>query len=165
VDHNEFEQYMYSKHGTAYQTLGNQWDWNIRLADQLGHKNGATAPTCQTCHFEYRASTRTTWCARCAGAFCRSRALPTTWSTWFKERKDAWAATCSQCHAPRFAQTYLTMMDDGIKLGTGLVEQSRKVMQKLYDDKLLVGQKTNRTPCRPRRRTNPEASRHCFCHQ
>jgi hydroxylamine dehydrogenase len=65
---------------------------------------------------------------------------------WFKERKDAWAATCSQCHAPRFAQTYLTMMDDGIKLGTGLVEQSRKVMQKLYDDKLLVGQKTNRTP-------------------
>lgn len=147
VDHNEFEQYMYSKHGTAYQTLGNQWDWNIRLADQLGHKNGATAPTCQTCHFEYKGQYSHNVVRKVRWGFLPFKSIADNLEhPWFKERKDAWAATCSQCHAPRFVQTYLTMMDDGIKLGTGLVEQSRKVMQKLYDDKLLVGQKTNRTP-------------------
>src|SRR3546814_13881053 len=36
------------------------------------------------------------------------------------------------------------MVDSGIKKGIDLVEESRKVVQKLYDDKLLVGQKTNR---------------------
>jgi hydroxylamine dehydrogenase len=91
--------------------------------------------------------------------------LPTTWTPLVQGAQDAWAATCSQCPRRRFAQTYLTMMDDGIKLGTGLVEQSRKVMQKLYDDKLLVGQKTNRPILAGPERTNPEASRHCFCHQ
>jgi hydroxylamine dehydrogenase len=36
------------------------------------------------------------------------------------------------------------MADKGIVQGMELVEQSRKVVQKLYDDGLMVGQKTNR---------------------
>ena len=36
------------------------------------------------------------------------------------------------------------MADKGIQDGTKLVEETRKVVQKLYDDKLLVGQKSNR---------------------
>src|SRR3546814_7612359 len=34
VDHNEYEDYMLSKHGTVYQTLGGEWNWNARLADR-----------------------------------------------------------------------------------------------------------------------------------
>ncbi|QXL85413.1 multiheme c-type cytochrome [Comamonas sp. NLF-1-9] len=144
VDHNEFEQYMFSKHGTQYQTRGDSWDWNARLADQ-NTKGGFTGPTCQGCHFEYK------------GQFTHNTVRKVRWGflpfqnivdnldhPWFQERKDAWVSTCSQCHSPRFAETYLTMMDKGIKEGTKLVEETRKVVQKLYDDKLLVGQKTNR---------------------
>jgi hydroxylamine dehydrogenase len=53
VDHPDFEQYMTSKHGTVYQTLGHEWNWNARLADAQD-KGGQTAPTCQFCHFEYQ---------------------------------------------------------------------------------------------------------------
>src|SRR3546814_14765091 len=70
---------------------------------------------------------------------------------WFESRKQAWQGTCSQCHSPRFAKTYLDMVDSGIKKGIDLVEESRKVVQKLYDDKLLVGQKKiGRASCRER---------------
>ena len=31
VDHNEFENYLLSKHGTVFQTRGDKWDW-IRRA-------------------------------------------------------------------------------------------------------------------------------------
>jgi hydroxylamine dehydrogenase len=43
-----------------------------------------------------------------------------------------------------FATAYLDMMDEGTKQGIDLVKETRGVMQKLYDDKLLVGQTTNR---------------------
>lgn len=144
VDHNEFEQYMFSKHGTQYQTRGDSWNWNARLADQ-NTKGGFTGPTCQGCHFEFK------------GQFSHNVVRKVRWGflpfqnivdnlkdPWFENRKTAWVGTCTQCHSQRFAETYLNLMDDGIKQGTKLVEQTRKVVQKLYDDKLLVGQKTNR---------------------
>jgi len=144
VDHNEYENYMMSKHGTVYQTLGHEWDWNARLADAFD-EGGQTAPTCQTCHFEYQ------------GEFTHNVVRKVRWGflpfqnivdnlddPWFESRKVAWQATCSQCHSPRFAKTYLDMMDSGIKEGTALVESTRQVVQKLYDAGLLVGQKTNR---------------------
>src|SRR5699024_9798868 len=53
VDHNEYEQYMLSKHGTVYQTLGHEWNWDARLEDAFT-KGEQIAPTCQTCHFEYK---------------------------------------------------------------------------------------------------------------
>lgn len=145
VDHNEFEQYMYSKHGTAYQTLGNQWNWNIRLADQFASKDGQTAPTCQTCHFEFKGQYTHNLVRKVRWGFLPFQNIADNLDhQWFKERKDAWVSTCSQCHSPRFAETFLTMTDKGIKDGIKLVEDTRKVVQKLYDDKLLVGQKTNR---------------------
>ncbi len=147
VDHNEFEQYMYSKHGTVYQTQGAQWDWNLRLADQLSHKNGQTAPTCQSCHFEFKGQYSHNVVRKVRWGFLPFKSIADNLDhPWFKDRKDAWVGTCTQCHAQRFAETYLTLMDNGIKDGTQLVEETRKVVQKLYDDKLLVGQKTNRPP-------------------
>lgn len=144
VDHNEFENYMYSKHGTVYQTLGDTWDWNARLADQID-KGGFTAPTCQNCHFEFKGKFTHNVVRKVRWAFLPFQNIADNLDDpWFKDRKTAWVGTCSQCHSPRFAETYLTMMDSGIKEGTKLVEETRAVVKKLYDDQLLVGQKTNR---------------------
>jgi len=156
VDHNEFEQFMYSKHGTVYQTLGASWDWNIRLADQFASKNGQTAPTCQTCHFEFKGQYTHNVVRKVRWGFLPFKNIADNLDDpWFKDRKEAWVGTCSQCHSPRFATNYLTMMDDGIKAGTNLVEDTRKVVQKLYDDQLLVGQKTNRPPLRAPEKDEP----------
>lgn len=144
VDHNEFEQYMLSKHGTQYQTLGDQWNWNARLADQID-KGGVTGPTCQNCHFEFKGEFTHNVVRNVRWAFLPMKSIADNLEDpWFKDRKTAWVGTCSQFHSPRFAETYLTMMDSGIKEGTKLVEETRAVVKKLYDDQLLVGQKTNR---------------------
>lgn len=144
VDHPEFEDYMYSKHGAKYQTLGDTWDWNARLADQIG-KGGFTTPTCANCHFEFKGEFTHNLVRKVRWGFLPFKSIADNLEDpWFKDRKAAWVGTCSQCHSPRFAETYLTMMDSGIKAGTALVEDTRKVVQKLYDDKLLVGQQTNR---------------------
>lgn len=144
VDHNEFEQYMLSKHGTAYQTLGQEWNWNARLADAQD-KGGMTAPTCQFCHFEYQGEFTHNLVRKVRWGFLPTENIASNLDhPWFEERKDAWVQTCSNCHSPRFAQTYLDFMDKGIKQGTALVEETRAVVQELYDEGLLVGQKTNR---------------------
>lgn len=145
VDHPEFEAFMLSKHGTVYQTQGQDWNWNARLSDALT-KGGYTAPTCAFCHFDDG-----------AGQFTHNVTMKVRWGflpqkdiadnlsdPWFEHRKQQWQATCANCHSPRFALTYLDFMDAGIKEGTNFVERNRKVVQKLYDDGLLVGQKTNR---------------------
>ncbi|TEA78989.1 multiheme c-type cytochrome [Allopusillimonas ginsengisoli] len=144
VDHNEYENFMMSKHGTVYQTLGHTWDWNARLADAF-EVGGQTAPTCQTCHFEYKGEFTHNVVRKVRWGFLPFQSIVDNLDDpWFESRKQAWQSTCSQCHSPRFAKTYLDMMDSGIKEGTALVESTRKVVQKLYDDQLLVGQKTNR---------------------
>src|SRR5699024_5245831 len=51
VDHNEFENYMLSRHGISYQTGGQEWDWDAPLSEAFASA-GYTAPTCQTCHME-----------------------------------------------------------------------------------------------------------------
>lgn len=144
VDHNEYEQFLLSKHGTAYQAHGDKWDWNAQLSEAYT-KGGQTAPTCQTCHMEFNGKYSHNVTRKVRWGFLPFKSIVDNIEhSWFKERKQAWTATCAQCHSPRFGTTYLDMVDSGIKEGVKLVEESRQVVQKLYDDKLLVGQKTNR---------------------
>ena len=144
VDHNEYEQFLLSKHGTAYQAHGDRWDWNARLADAMD-KGGQTAPTCQTCHMEFKGQYSHNVTRKVRWGFLPFKNIADNLDhPWFQDRKQAWVGTCAQCHSQRFATTYLEMSDSGIKAGVKLVEESRAVVQKLYDDKLLVGQKTNR---------------------
>ncbi len=88
VDHNEFEGYMLSKHGTVYQTRGDSWDWNAQLSEALD-KGKMTAPTCQFCHMEY------------AGKFTHNMVRKARWAfvpmpkiadnlnhPWFTQRKE-----------------------------------------------------------------------------
>jgi len=156
VDHNEFEAYMLSKHGTVYQTRGDTWDWNARLADAMG-KGGMTAPTCQFCHFEYK------------GDFTHNVVRKVRWGfeptvkiaenlndPWFEERKEAWVGTCSNCHSGRFTRAYLEFIDEGTIDGIKITEDSKAVLAKLYEDGLLPGQKTNRpAPPEPVKEAGP----------
>lgn len=144
VDHNEYEDYMLSKHGTVYQTLGHEWNWNARLADAQT-KGGMTAPTCAFCHFEYDGKFTHNVTRKVRWGFLPFKSIADNLDDpWFEKRKVQWQETCSHCHSPRFAKDYLDFMDKGIKEGVKLVEATRKVVQGLYDDGLLVGQKTNR---------------------
>ncbi|HET6378478.1 MAG TPA: multiheme c-type cytochrome [Methylocella sp.] len=158
VDHNEFENYMLSKHGTVYQAHGSEWDWNTPLASVM-EKGGLGAPTCQFCHMEYH------------GAFSHNMVRKVRWAfeptvkiaqnlhhPWFEERKEAWAQTCTNCHSDSFSRAYLDFIDKGVISGIKITEDSRLVLNKLYEDGLLPGQKTNRpAPPAPEKDSEPGA--------
>lgn len=144
VDHNENAQYLFSKHGTVFKTQGQNWNWNARLEDAID-EGDYTAPTCAWCHFEYKGDFSHNVTRKVRWGFLPTPNIANNLDhPWFEKRKDAWVQTCSTCHSPRFAETYLTFMDKGIKQGTELVAKTGEVVQALYDDGLLVGQKTNR---------------------
>lgn len=144
VDHNEYENYMLSKHGTVYQTLGHTWNWDARLADALT-TGGQTAPTCALCHFEYKGQFTHNLARKVRWGFLPFKSIADNLGhPWFEERKEAWTGTCSKCHSPSFARAYFDMTDKGIKAGVEVVEEVRKTVEELYKEGLLVGQKANR---------------------
>ncbi len=144
VDHNEFENYLLSKHGTVYQTHKAQWNFEAPLKDALT-LGGYTAPTCQLCHFEYQGEFSHNLVRKVRWAFNPTPQIAENLShPWFEERKENWIGTCSNCHSPRFARTYLETADRGVIAGIKVEQEAKKVVQALYDDGLLVGQKTNR---------------------
>ena len=143
VDHNEYENFLLSKHGVIYTSSGHKWDWEKPLKDVF--TGGQTGPTCQTCHMEFN------------GEFSHNMVQKVRWGfnpmpeiadnldhEWFTSRRQSWLRTCTQCHSASFADSYLDMIDNGTISGVDLVKQASAVMNKLYDDQLLVGQKTNR---------------------
>ena len=144
VDHNEHEAYMLSKHGVVYQTRGDQWDWNVQLADAMS-KGGMNAPTCQFCHMEYNGEFGHNLVRKVRWAFEPTTKIADNLNhPWFKNRQEAWVGTCTNCHSDRFARAYLEFIDKGTIDGLKITEQSKAVLTKLYDDGLLPGQKTNR---------------------
>lgn len=144
VDHNEFENYMMSRHGLIYQTNGSEWDWEAPLSEAF-ESAGYNAPTCQTCHmsvngeYSHNLVQKVRWGFNPMPSIAENIDHP-----WFEDRKELWVATCTQCHAPSFATAYLDMIDQGTIQGIGLVQEAEKVMKGLYDDGLLVSQTSNR---------------------
>ena len=148
VDHNEYEAFTLSKHGVIYNTQGHKWDWDKPLATAVA--DGQRGPTCQTCHMEYDGQYSHNLVRKVRWGFNPMQSIADNLKhPWFEQRKEAWLTTCAQCHSPSFARAYFEMIDKGTTSGIGLVEQARKVMTGLHDDKLLVGQTTNR-PAPPR---------------
>lgn len=144
VDHNEFENYQLSKHGTIYYTLGDKWDWEVPLKDAIS-KGGYTAPTCAFCHFEYKGEFTHNVVRKVRWAFNPTPAIADNLNhEWFKERQADWVNTCRNCHSGRFAETYLQTADKAILEGLAKEQEAKKVVQALYDEGLLTGQNTNR---------------------
>ncbi|MFI3136974.1 MAG: multiheme c-type cytochrome [Methylococcaceae bacterium] len=145
ADHNEFENFMMSKHGTQYQTIGKEkWDFEVPLKDAIA-KGGYTAPTCQMCHFEYHGEYSHNLVRKVRWAFNPTPEIAKNLKhPWFEERKQAWVQTCTLCHSESFSKASLDAADKGTIQGLGVEQEAKKVVKKLYDDGLLVGQKTNR---------------------
>lgn len=144
VDHNEFENFMLSKHGTVYQTQRDAWNFEAPLKDALT-KGGYTAPTCQFCHFEADGEYSHNLVKKVRWAFNPQTTIADNLDhPWFKDRKALWIKTCSNCHSPSFADAYLTAADKGTSSGIKVEQEAKQVVEALYKDGLLAGQKTNR---------------------
>lgn len=145
ADHNEFENFMLSKHGTQFLTLGkSQWNFEAPLKDAIS-KGGYTAPTCQLCHFEYHGEYSHNLVRKVRWAFNPTPAIADNLNhPWFEERKQAWVQTCTMCHSESFAKAYLDTADKGTIQGLKVEQEAKNVINELFKDGLLTGQKTNR---------------------
>jgi hydroxylamine dehydrogenase len=145
VDHNNWEAYSMSKHGKMVAMLGNEWNWDVELKDAY-EKGGQSAPTCAGCHMEYEGEyshnmvRKVRWANY---AFVPGIAENIT-SDWSEDRLDSWVITCTQCHSETFARSYLDLMDNGTLAGLKKYQDAHAVVEKLYEEGLLAGQKTNR---------------------
>lgn len=145
VDHNEYENYMLSKHGTVYQTQGKtRWNFEAPLKAALTQGN-YTAPTCQTCHFETNGTFSHNLTGKVRWAFNPTPEIADNLKhPWFEGRKELWLKTCSNCHSRSFAQSALEAADKGTIQGLKVEREARKVVENLYKDGLLVGQNDRR---------------------
>lgn len=143
VDHNEFENYLLSKHGILYRTLGDGVDWSLPVAESMAQ--GQSFPTCQSCHMEYHGKFSHNMVQKVRWAFNPTPPIADNLDhPWFEERREAWLVTCSNCHSRRFADSYLELMDEGIRQGLAVEQDAKQVIEQLHADGLLTGQQTNR---------------------
>ncbi len=145
ADHNEFENFMLSKHGTQFLTIGKkQWNFEAPLKDAIT-KGGYTAPTCQLCHFEYHGEYSHNLVRKVRWAFNPTPAIADNLNhPWFEERKQAWLQTCTLCHSESFAKAYLDTADKGTIQGLKVEQEAKTVINNLFKDGLLTGQADNR---------------------
>ena len=152
IDHNNYTNYMFSKHGQRYQSEGDEWNWEVPLKDAFA-KGGQSAPTCASCHMEYKGKyghnvvRKVRW-ANYPGAGGIAENIT---SDWANKRKEAWVGTCTNCHSERFARSYIDLIDQATLEGVAKYKEAAAVVAKLYEDGLLPGQKTNRpAPPKPK---------------
>ncbi|MGR8942424.1 MAG: multiheme c-type cytochrome, partial [Gammaproteobacteria bacterium] len=97
------------------------------------------------CHFEYQGGYSHNLVRKVRWAFNPTPAIADNLGhSWFEDRKQAWVDTCSLCHSASFAKAYLDAADKGTIEALAVEQEAKKVVTRLYDDGLLVGQKTNR---------------------
>ena len=135
---------MLSKHGTVYQTRGDQWDWNARLADAL-EKGNMNAPTCQFCHMEYQGQFSAQYGAQVAlGLRAHAEDRGKSEPSLVHAAQGVLGLDLLQLSLRQLRRAYLDKMDKGVISGLDITEKSRSVLVKLFNDKLLPGQTTNR---------------------
>ena len=108
-------------------------------------KGGYTAPTCVWCHAEFEGEFTHNLVRKVRWGFNPTPAIADNLGhPWFEERKESWVRTCSYCHSARFARDWLDTADKGTIQGLEVEQEAKKIVQALYDDGLMVGQKDNR---------------------
>ncbi len=134
-DHPQWEIYIESPHGIAYNTGGARWNW-VAEAGTLTVKD-FPAPTCATCHFSGFGGAATT----------HDVGDRLTWYLFasFSERRPSWEdgkvrmqTVCLECHNKNFIDNFYTDADKAVEAVNAIVKQSDEVMKPLIDQKLLT---------------------------
>ncbi|HEY4687848.1 MAG TPA: multiheme c-type cytochrome [Anaerolineae bacterium] len=134
-DHPQWEIYFESKHGIAYSTGGDQWNWDaepgtLKVTD-------FPAPTCSICHMSAFGAAGTT----------HDVGDRLTWYLFapISERRPSWQDNkirmqnvCLECHNKNFVDEYYAAADRATEAVNAWVRQSDDMMQPLKDQGLLT---------------------------
>ncbi len=133
-DHPQWEIYFESKHGIAYSTGGEKWNWDA-APGTLTVKD-FPAPTCATCHFSGFGGAGTT----------HDAGDRLTWYLFspISERRPSWQdnqvrmqTVCTECHNKAFIEVYYTNADAATESVNGFIRESNDVLKQLKDQGLV----------------------------
>jgi hydroxylamine dehydrogenase len=144
-----YDAYRQSKHGSIYDTQGEQWDWEMTLPEAYARGEYKT-PTCAYCHMlvkERYGSVRTTHNMTRKGIWKRglqpmlvedSKAEAEPYKAHLLEirkqggaKRDEMTLVCRNCHSEKFARRYLDAADQVKSESDLLVLQARSVIDGL----------------------------------
>lgn len=140
-DHPNYEAYMSSKHGALYVAHGDDWDWNVSLAEAKWD-----APTCAYCHMLYRdengkgfvshnMSRKIIWGMGVQAASGQLSDITNTEEN--RKKRDEMVKVCLTCHSEDKARDYLASADAHKLAGDALVVEARDILAELYAEKLI----------------------------
>ena len=134
-DHPQWEIYVESKHGIAYHTGGDHWNWLAKPGTLT--VQDFPAPTCATCHFSSFGNQGTT----------HDVGDRLTWYLFspISERRPAWQdnktrmqGICRECHNTAFVGDFYTRADAATEAVNGFIKQSDTIMADLKANNLLT---------------------------
>ena len=134
-DHPQWEIYFESKHGIAYSTGGDDWNWEAEPGTLT--VQDFPAPTCATCHFSGFGGSSTT----------HDAGDRLTWYLFspISERRPAWQdgqvrmqSVCTACHNQKFIDDYYTMADSATEAVNAFIVQSDEIILPLRDRQLIT---------------------------
>jgi hydroxylamine dehydrogenase len=157
-DHPDAETYIDSKHGKIYEMEKEKIDFNKPLAQVKVGKDYRT-PTCQLCHM-YQGGGKYSHNFVSKGIWRMGTVPPTQieyksslkaypygikiippkvdiYSAENLKKRDKWIELCSKCHGPRFAEIYLTTLDDFMFQAFKLTDDAQLIMDELVKDDML----------------------------
>lgn len=164
-DHPDAESYGESKHGVIYEMEEEHYNFDKPLAHVLVGEEYRT-PTCQFCHM-YQGGGRFTHNFVSKGIWRMGTVPPSNieYKSSLKnypyginiiapkidihseenlDKRDKWIELCSNCHSPRFADTYLEQLDDFMFQAFGLTDDAQKIIDDLIADDILYPSSQNR---------------------
>lgn len=134
-DHPQWEIYFESKHGIAYSTGGDHWNWTAEPGTLT--VQDFPAPTCATCHISGFGNAGTT----------HDVGDRLTWYLFapVSERRPSWQdnrvrmqTVCTECHNQNFIETYYAEADQTTEAVNVFIEQSNAIKAQLLQEGLLT---------------------------
>jgi hypothetical protein len=136
-DHPQWEIYVESAHGIAYQTQGEHWNWEAEPGT-LSVKD-FPAPTCATCHFSGFGSAGTTHDVGDRLTWFLFAPISERRPNW-QDNKVKMQSVCRECHNENFINNFYSDGDKLVDVINGWVKTSNDLMQQLKDKKLVTAE-------------------------
>ncbi|SET08434.1 Cytochrome c7 [Methanococcoides vulcani] len=149
-DHPQAEIFFESKHGSIYNTEGDEWNWDYE--EWVAGEDYRT-PTCAVCHMSgtdeldptHDVSSRLSWeletpisrrTDNTANVLGTSISDGSTW----QEKRDRMYSVCEQCHSDDWIANYYENADTAVELYNRKYTDSKLIVEELREEGLLTEQ-------------------------
>ena len=136
-DHPQWEIYIESAHGIAYQTGGDRWHWEATPGTLT--PEDFPAPTCATCHISGFGASGTTHDVGDRLTWYLFAPVSTRRPVW-QENKVRMQNTCRTCHNQNFVESFYEDADRATVRVNEWVEESNRIIEPLKKLGLLTAE-------------------------